>query len=61
MKSIHSQLVGNKYDNIKFYEENCTVNFGNVPIFFCPWINAENYASTMKGSNQQMQKFVWVT
>ena len=44
-----AELVGNKYNNIKFYEENCTVNFGNVPIFFCPWINAENYASTMKG------------
>jgi len=44
-----AELVGNKYNNIKFYEENCTVNFGNVPIFFCPWINAENYGSTMKG------------
>ena len=44
-----AELVGNKYSNIKFYEENCTVNFGNVPIFFCPWINSENYGSTMKG------------
>ena len=44
-----AELVGNKHNNIKFYEENCTVNFGNTPIFFCPWINAENYASTMKG------------
>ena len=44
-----AELVGNQYDNIKFYEENCTVNFGNVPIFFCPWINAENYGSTIKG------------
>ena len=36
-----AELVGTKHDNIKFYEENCTVNFGNVPIFFCPWINSE--------------------
>ena len=42
-------MVGNRHDNIKFYEENCTVNFGNTPIFFCPWINTENYGSTMKG------------
>ena len=44
-----AELIGKKHENIKFYEENCTVNFGNTPIFFCPWINTENYGSTMKG------------
>ena len=44
-----AELIGNRHDNIKFYEENCTVNFGNTPIFFCPWINSENYGSTIKG------------
>ena len=44
-----AELVGNRHNNIKFYEESCTVNFGNIPIFFCPWINSENYGSTIKG------------
>ena len=44
-----AELVGNRHNNIKFYEESCTVNFGNIPIFFCPWINSENYGSTLKG------------
>ena len=47
-----AELIGNRHDNIKFYEENCTVNFGNTPIFFCPWINSENYGSTLKGIQQ---------
>ena len=47
-----AELIGNRHDNIKFYEENCTVNFGNTPIFFCPWINSENYSSTLKGIQQ---------
>ena len=47
-----AELIGNRHNNIKFYEENCTVNFGNIPIFFCPWINSENYGSTLKGIQQ---------
>ena len=42
-----AELVGNKHDNIKFYEE----LYGKLVCsnLFCPWINAENYGSTMKG------------
>jgi len=43
------ELIGSKYDNIKYYSESDTVNFDGTPIHFVPWINAENYGRTIQG------------
>ena len=42
-------MIGNKYDNIKYYSESDTVNFDGTQIHFVPWINAENYGRTIQG------------
>ena len=49
--SINSveELLGIRHDNIKYYTESNTVSFDDTPIFFCPWINPENYGRTIQG------------
>ena len=42
------ELVGNKYDNIKYYTESDTVSFDDTQIHFVPWINSENYGRTIQ-------------
>ena len=42
------ELVGNKYKNIKTYKDCITLKFDGVPIMLIPWINSENYDSTIK-------------
>ena len=43
-----AELVGNKHSNIKYYANCDTVDFDGTPIHFVPWINAENYGSTIQ-------------
>ena len=43
-----TELIGDRYDNIKIYEEAQEVKFDDLSVLFVPWINASNHASTMK-------------
>jgi DNA repair exonuclease SbcCD nuclease subunit len=43
-----SELVEGRNPNIFVYPEATTVEFDGTPIMFIPWINPENYASTMQ-------------
>ena len=53
INSIEELLGGKEYGrswakNIEYYPEACVVEFDGTPIFFCPWINSENYGSVMR-------------
>ena len=53
INSIEELLGGKDYGrswskNIEYYPEACLVEFDGTPIFFCPWINSENYGSVMR-------------
>ena len=53
INSIEELLGGKEYGrswakNIEYYPEACVVEFDGTPIFFCPWINAENYGDVMR-------------
>lgn len=41
-------LLLEDYENVIRYEHPTEVKFGGYPIMLCPWINSDNYASTMK-------------
>jgi|TARA_R110001592_G_scaffold52601_7_gene161034 DNA repair exonuclease SbcCD nuclease subunit len=43
------ELLGDRHSNIHMYSEAETVEFDGLPIHFIPWINAENYQSTIDG------------
>ena len=43
-----TELLGNRYDNIKIYAEPKEVVFDGLKILLLPWINASNHATTMK-------------
>ena len=43
-----TELLGDRYPNIKIYPETQDVIFDNLSVLFVPWINASNHASTMK-------------
>ena len=42
------ELLGGRYPTIKYYSESETVDFDGFPIHFVPWINSENYHSTIE-------------
>ena len=43
-----TELLGDRYPNIKIYPEAAEVTFDNLTVLFVPWINASNHTSTMK-------------
>ena len=51
-----NELVGrhpyNRYNNISIYDECRTFDFDGVPIMLIPWINSENYESTIVEINK---------
>ena len=47
-----NELIGSKYETIQTYKSCTTINFDDVPIMLIPWINNENYDSTMKEINK---------
>lgn len=42
-----TELLGDRYPNIKIYPEAAEITFDTLNVLFVPWINASNYASTM--------------
>ena len=47
-----TELIGNRYNNVKIYTEAQEVKFDDLSVLFLPWINASNHASTMKKIEQ---------
>ena len=47
-----TELIGNRYNNVKIYTEAEEVKFDDLSVLFLPWINASNHASTMKKIEQ---------
>ena len=43
-----SELIGDKYPNIKVYSESEVVNIDGLDILLVAWINSENHDATMK-------------
>ncbi len=47
-----TELIGNRYKNVKIYPEAKEATFDDLSVLFLPWINSSNHASTMKTIEQ---------